>query len=101
MKKGKLVAKRINDKLVKMGVDVSKVKCLGGDSTNLNTGVRNGIIAQLERLWGHKVEWVTCLYHIGELPMRKLLSDLDGVTKSPDSYSGIIRHLCGDTMSLT
>ena len=98
MRKGKLVAKRINDKLVQMGVDVSKVKCLGGDSTTLNTGVRNGIISQLERLWGHKVEWVTCLYHINELPMRKLLSDLDGVTKSPDSYSGINVH---ETMRLT
>ena len=92
MRKGKLVAYKINQKLIKMGVDVSKVKCLGGDSTTLNTGVRNGIIAQLELLWGHKVEWVTCLYHIGELPMRKLLSDLDGVTKSPDSYSGISEH---------
>ena len=89
MRKGKLVAYKINRKLIQMGVDVSKVKCLGGDSTTLNTGVRNGIISQLELLWGHKVEWVTCLYHIGELPMRKLLSELDGVTKSPDSYSGI------------
>ena len=92
MRKGKLVAYKINQKLIQMGVDVSKVKCLGGDSTTLNTGVRNGIIAQLELLWGHKVEWVTCLYHIGELPLRKLLSELDGVTKSPDSYSGISKH---------
>ena len=89
MRKGKQVALKIHNKLVKMGVDVSKIKCLGGDSTNLNTGVRNGIIAQLELLWGHKVEWVTCLYHIGELPMKKLLSELDGETKSPDSYKGI------------
>ena len=89
MRKGKLVAYKINQKLVQMGVDVSQVKCLGGDSTTLNTGVRNGIMTQLERLWGHKVEWVTCLYHIGELPMRKLLSELDGTTKSPDSFSGI------------
>ena len=71
-----------------MGVDVSQVKCLGGDSTTLNTGVRNGIITQLERCWGHKVEWVTCLYHINELPMRRLLTVLDGKTKSPDSYTG-------------
>ena len=92
MRKGKLVAFKINEKLIQMGVDVTKVKCLGGDSTTLNTGVRNGIITQLERLWGHKVEWVTCLYHIGELPMRKLLSDLDGVTKSPDSYTGIVEQ---------
>ena len=92
MRKGKLVAAKINQKLVQMGVDVTKVKCLGGDSTTLNTGVRNGIMTQLERLWGHKVEWVTCLYQIGELPMKKLLSDLDGITKSLDLYSGISRH---------
>ena len=66
MRKGKLVAAKINQKVVQMGVDVTKVKCLGGDATTLNTGVRNGIITQLERLWGHKVEWVTCLYHIGD-----------------------------------
>ena len=44
-------------------------------------------MTQLERLWGHKVEWMLCLYHIGELPFKKLIKSLDGDTTGPESYA--------------
>lgn len=51
-------------------------------------GCRAGIFTLLERRWNHKCEWVCCQLHIAELILRKLIEELDGVTLSPDKYSG-------------
>ena len=43
MRKGKLVAFKINEQLSHVGVEVAKVKFLGGDSTTLNTAPRESM----------------------------------------------------------
>ena len=61
---------------------------LGGDSTNSNTGWRGGTIAHLERLLGHKCHWVVCNIHTLELPLRHLITGIDGPTNSRDGFQG-------------
>ena len=66
---------------------------IGGDSTNSNTGWRNGSLAHLERLLGHKCQWVVCNIHTLELLLRHLIAALDGPTSSKDGYSGNVGKL--------
>ena len=66
---------------------------LGGDSTNSNTGWRAGAIPHLERLLGHKCQWVICNIHTLELPLRHLIAGLDGPTTSKDGFNGNVCKL--------
>ena len=61
---------------------------LSGDSTSMNTGWRNGVHASFERMVGHRVLWSICLKHTNELPLRHLISKLDGATSSDKGFSG-------------
>ena len=66
---------------------------IGGDSTNSNTGWRGGSLAHLERLLGHKCQWVVCNIHTLELLLNHLIAALDGPTSSKDGYSGNVGKL--------
>ena len=74
------------------GVDKS-VLFLAGDSTNSNTGWKNGIMAWLERFLGRKVSWLVCQLHTNELGLRHLFQELDGKTDSKTGWSGEIGKL--------
>ena len=62
---------------------------IGTDDTASMTGSK-GYIASLESLLQRSLQWVTCLLHCNELPLRHVFTHLDGSTKSPDSFSGVI-----------
>ena len=66
---------------------------LGGDSTNSNTGWKGGAMAHLEKLLGHKCQWVVCNIHTLELLLKHLISSIDGPTSSKDGYTGNIGKL--------
>lgn len=63
---------------------------IGSDGTASMTGSRKGCIASLESLLQRSLQWVICLLHCNELPLRHIFTYLDGTTKSPDSFSGVI-----------
>ena len=54
------------------------------------TGKSKGFIASLETLIGRLLQWIICLLHLNELPLRHAFQNLDGVTSRPDSFSGLI-----------
>ena len=66
---------------------------LGGDSTNSNTGWKGGAMAHLEKLLGHKCQWVVCNIHTLELLLKHLISSIDGPTSSKDGYTGTVGKL--------
>ena len=66
---------------------------LCGDSTNSNNGWKDGAIAHVEKLLGHKCQWVVCNVHTLELPLRHLISGLDGPTTSKDGFQGPVGKL--------
>ena len=54
------------------------------------TGKHHGSIATLEELLSRPLQWAICLLHTNELPLRHVFKHLDGVSASPDSFSGPI-----------
>lgn len=62
----------------------------GSDGTNVNTGEDNGVIRKLELKWNRPLQWIICQLHSNELPLRALLTKLDGNTTGPKTYSGPI-----------
>ena len=63
---------------------------IGADSTNFNTGNKNGIICKLKHFLNHPVHWAICQLHLNELPLRRLFVKLDGATSGAKSFTGSI-----------
>lgn len=74
-------------------VDLEHLQVVGADGTNTNTGWKGGIIRKLEEKMGRPLQWVVCLLHLNELPFRALFEHIDGVSKSPNTFSGDIGKL--------
>lgn len=47
-------------------------------------------ILYLKEYVGHAIQWIICLLHTNELPLRHLFSKLDGGTSGPRSFTGPI-----------
>ena len=84
---GQVIALRISSFLKTFGIDKT-LKMIGADSTNLNTGSKEGAIALLERQLGKRLVWSICMLHTNELPLRHLIKHLDGPTGSGNTLSG-------------
>lgn len=63
---------------------------IGCDGTVVNTGLKNGIIAQLEAKLGRPLQRFICQLHANELPLRHLFQHLDGQTTGPVTFSGVL-----------
>ena len=63
------------------------------------TGCWSGCIARLEEMLGKPLQWAICLLHCIELPLRHVFKTLDGVTKSPDTFSGPIGKCLNGSVS--
>jgi len=66
---------------------VMVIRC---DGTNVNTGALGGVIRLMEEHLNRPLQWLICLLHANELPLRHLFSKLDGATQGPKGFSGII-----------
>lgn len=66
----------------------SSLQAVGGDSTAVNTGWQGGVMTHLEKKLGRRLVWIVCDLHTGELPLRHLIQELDGPTKSNNKWSG-------------
>ncbi|XP_050338468.1 uncharacterized protein LOC126764871 [Bactrocera neohumeralis] len=81
-------------------VDVEHLEVVSADGTKTNTGWKGGIIRKLEEIIGRPLQWVVCLLHFNELPFRALFEHIDGVSKSPNTFSGDIGKLLPDCEKL-
>jgi hypothetical protein len=63
------------------------------DNTPVNTGFAGGLCACLEKKLGRKLHLIGCFLHINELPLRHIIRDLDGPTRSGNKLSGKIGEL--------
>ena len=81
----------ITDEILKFIEDKNvDLVAAGCDGTVVNTGYKSGIIARLEQHIGRNVNWLVCLLHGNELPLRHLIIELDGKPKGPTSFPGPI-----------
>ena len=86
------IAKALFAWLKERGLDKT-VWATGGDSTNVNTGVKAGVMRKLELHLRRKLVWLVCNLHTNELPLRHLIAHLDGPTLSHNQFSGPIGKL--------
>ncbi|GBP95516.1 hypothetical protein EVAR_70524_1 [Eumeta japonica] len=63
---------------------------IGCDGTVTNTGKFNGVIRLFERRLQRPLQWIICMLHLNELPLRHLFDYLDGKTSGPSTYNGPI-----------
>ena len=96
---GKVVALRIATFLETFGIDAT-LKLIGADSTNLNTGSKEGAIALLEQKLEKRLVGSICMLHTNELPLRHLIQKLDGPTGSGNTLTGPAGRLLPQTQSL-
>ena len=61
---------------------------IGCDSTNVDNGSKGGVIYLIEEKLDHKLMWLICLLHTNELPLRHLVTKVDGKTTGKDCFSG-------------
>ena len=71
-----------------MSSDMDRIKVVGCDGCNVNTGHKGGVIALLEAKVQRALQWSVCLLHMNELPLRSLVKKLDGVTTGPRGFIG-------------
>ena len=83
--KGKTIASNLFD-IIKNTALQEKLLVVGSDGTAVMTGAHKGCIRTLEELLKRPLQWVICLLHCNELPIRHVFMFLDGTTKSPDSF---------------
>ncbi|XP_065678370.1 uncharacterized protein LOC124807446 isoform X2 [Hydra vulgaris] len=53
------------------------------------SGKDNGLVACLERILKRRIHLIGCFLHVNELPLRHLISKLDGSSNSSNNYSGL------------
>ena len=85
-------AKALYEFLVDHGID-NTVLVAGGDTTNSMSGAKGGLWAHLEEMLGRPLFLVFCFLHINELPLRHLMTALDGPTCSDKGWTGPIGKL--------
>jgi len=86
----KTIANDINDFHHNRNINTDDLRAVGCDGTNVNTGAVGGVIRIMELKLRRPLQWLICLLHTKELPLRHLMQKLDGGTQGPDVFSGII-----------
>lgn len=71
-------------------IDIEQLVAIGCDGTNVNTGRVGGVIRLLEIEYEKPLQWLVCMLHANELPLRHLLQTLDGSTSGPRAFSGTL-----------
>ena len=72
---------------------LDSVKIIGADSTAVNTGWQNGVIAILEQLKGERLLRAICSLPLNEVLVRHIFQDIDGKTDSRNTFKGPIGKL--------
>ena len=99
MPHAKVLATNIYEWLKVRGFDKT-IQAIGGDSTSVNTGWKGGAMAHLEKLLGRKLVWLVCDLHTNELPLRHLITELDGKTLSNNKWSGPLGQMLDDATEM-
>ena len=73
---------------------VHTIKAILLDNTSTDTGREGGLVSAVEKQIGKNLHTIGCSLHQNELPFRAVFKQLDGITKSPTSFSGPLGILC-------
>jgi hypothetical protein len=84
----KNIEEAIGSFLLQKNINLDSFCAIGCDATVTNTGRTGGIISLLEKRINKSLQWIICLLHVNELPLRHLFKKLDGTTSAPNAFSG-------------
>ena len=76
------------------------LQAIGGDSCSVNTGWVGGVMHYVEEKLHRKLVWIVCDLHTGELPLRHLVTALDGRTLNNNKWSGPIGKMLDSATEL-
>ena len=71
-------------------MSLDKLVAVCCDRANVNTGRLGGTVRLIKEKLQQPVQWLFCQLHANELPLRHLLTHLDGSTSGPHAFSGVI-----------
>ena len=94
------IAATMMDFFSERDIDLKDIIAIGCDGTAVNTGSKGGIIRVLEENIQRPLQWVVCLLHCNELPLRHLIEELDGETTGPVGFKGPIGKQLNDCEKL-
>ena len=98
-KHAEIIADHIVDWLAEHGLE-SQLQAIGDDSTNVNTGWEGGVMQWVEQKLGWKLVWLVCDLHTGELPLRHLVTQVDGPTLSSNKWSSPLGKMLDNATDL-
>lgn len=61
---------------------------MGCDGATTNTGAEGGVITRFEILLRRALQWLICLLHFNELPLRHFTEEIDGKYSGPRDFAG-------------
>ena len=73
---------------------VDTLTAIAADNTAVNSGCDNGLFTLLEQKLGRHLQFIGCMLHLAELPLRSIFYMIDGGTEGPTSFSGPVGQLC-------
>ena len=94
-----IIADNLYKLLVERGIDQTLL-AVGCDSTNVNTGGLGGDIHFLEKKLHRKLNSLVCALHTNKLPLRRLITTLNGRTLSNIRWMGLIGKLLDSVAKL-
>ena len=74
----------------KEGLNIDEVSILGADSTAVNTGSKNGVIAKVEQKIKRPFHRFLCIFHLIELLLRHFVALYVGPTSGPTGFSSAL-----------
>lgn len=86
----------IFDFFIDNDVSLENLVAVGCDATVVNTGQIGGVVHLIESELQRPVQWLVCMLHINELPLRHLFLHLDGASTGPRSFSGPLGKVLRD-----
>ena len=63
---------------------------LGCDGTNVNICIKGGQIVLMDHYLERQLHWFICMLHANELPLRNLITNLNGKISGPRCFTGLI-----------
>jgi len=86
--------------LTEKEIEYDEIVAIGCDGTNVNTGIKGGVIRKMEEHVGHALQWCICLLHFNELPFRHIFIHFDGKTSGPNLLNGPIGKMLNNCVEL-
>ena len=78
------------------------LQALGCDGCPTNIGKHSGIIRTIEVALNRPLQWLVCMLHLNELPLKHIFEHFDGTTSGPVSFTGQIgKEISKDLRLLT